>query len=77
MARVKLGQRRQITIPAEIARRLGLQPGEDLELVESYKTIILIPRRHIPKDQRWYYTDAWQRMMQEAWGIFLWVFAQR
>jgi len=62
MARVKLGQRRQITLPAEIARRLGLQPGEDLALVESHKTILLIPRRHIPKDQRWYYTAAWQRM---------------
>lgn len=66
MARVRLGARRQITIPAETIKRLGLKPGEELELVESQKTIVLVPRKHIPKDQRWYYTDEWQQMMQEA-----------
>lgn len=66
MARVKLGARRQITIPEETVKRLGLAAGEELELVESEKAIVLVPRKHIPKDQRWYYTDEWQRMMQEA-----------
>ncbi len=66
MARVKLSARRQITIPAETAKRLGLKAGEELELVESEKAIVLVPRKHIPKDQRWYYTDEWQKMMQEA-----------
>jgi AbrB family looped-hinge helix DNA binding protein len=66
MARVKLSARRQITIPAETAKRLGLKAGEELELVESEKAIVLVPRKHIPKDQQWYYTDEWQKMMQEA-----------
>lgn len=66
MARVKLNARRQITIPAEIAKRLGLKAGEELELVESEKALVLVPRKHIPKDQQWYYTDDWQKMMQEA-----------
>jgi antitoxin MazE len=66
MARVKLSARRQITIPAEITKRLGLKAGEELELVESERAIVLVPRKHIPKDQQWYYTDAWQQMMQEA-----------
>jgi antitoxin MazE len=66
MARVKLSARRQITLPAEITKRLGLKAGEELELVESEKAIVLVPRKHIPKDQRWYYTDEWQQMMQEA-----------
>src|ERR671924_1663917 len=66
MARVKLSSRRQITIPAETAKRLGLKAGEELELVESEKAIVLVPRKHIPKDQQWYYTDEWQKMMQEA-----------
>ena len=35
-------------------------------MVEHNKMILLVPRKHIPKDQEWYYTDAWQRMMQEA-----------
>jgi antitoxin PrlF len=66
MPTIKLGAKRQITIPAETAKRLGLKAGEELELVESEKAIVLIPRKHIPNDQRWYYTDEWQRMMQEA-----------
>lgn len=66
MPRVKLGTRHQITIPAETLKRLGLNAGEELELVEHEKMIVLVPRKHIPKDQRWYYTDTWQRMMQEA-----------
>jgi antitoxin MazE len=66
MARVKLNARRQITIPAEVTKRLGLKAGEELELVESEKTLVLVPRKHIPKDQQWYYTNEWQQMMQEA-----------
>ena len=66
MPRVKLGTRRQITIPKETIKRLGLTPGEDLELAESEELIVLVPRKRIPKDQKWYYTDEWQRMMREA-----------
>jgi antitoxin MazE len=66
MPTVKLGSKRQITIPAETIKRFGLKPGEELELVESEKVIVLVPRRDIPKDQHWYYTDEWQKMMQEA-----------
>ena len=70
MARVKLSKRRQITIPEKTVKRLGLRPGEELELVESEKTIVLVPRKHIPKDQQWYYTDEWQRMMREAFEAY-------
>jgi AbrB family looped-hinge helix DNA binding protein len=66
MPTVKLGAKRQITIPAETIQRLGLKPGEELELVETGKTIVLVPRKAIPKDQQWYYTETWQKMMQEA-----------
>jgi AbrB family looped-hinge helix DNA binding protein len=66
MPRVKIGSRRQITIPAKTLKRLGLAAGEELELVDNGKVITLVPRKHIPKDQQWYYTDTWQQMMQEA-----------
>jgi antitoxin MazE len=66
MPTVKLGSKRQITIPAETIKRFGLKPGEELELVENGKAIVLVPRKNIPEDQRWYYTDEWQQMMQEA-----------
>ena len=66
MPRVKIGTRHQVTIPAETLKRLGLAAGEELEVIEHNKMLVLVPAKHIPKDQRWYYTEAWQRMMQEA-----------
>ena len=66
MPRVKIGTRYQVTLPAETLKRLGLGAGEELEVVEHNKMILLVPRKHIPTDQEWYYTDAWQQMMQEA-----------
>jgi AbrB family looped-hinge helix DNA binding protein len=66
MPRVKIGTRHQVAIPAEILKRLGLSAGEELELIENDKMLMLVPAKHIPKDQQWYYTEEWQRMMQEA-----------
>jgi AbrB family looped-hinge helix DNA binding protein len=66
MPRVKIGTRHQVTLPAETLTRLGLEAGEELEVVEHNKMILLVPRKHIPKDQEWYYTEEWQRGMQEA-----------
>ncbi len=66
MPRVKLGARRQITIPAKTVKRLGLKAGEELELVDNGKVITLVPRKHIPKDQEWCYTEEWQSGMREA-----------
>ena len=66
MPRVKIDTRHQVTLPAETLKRLGLGTGEELEVVEHNKMILLVPRKLIPKDQEWYYTEAWQRMMQEA-----------
>ena len=66
MPRVKIGTRHQVTIPAETLKRLGLAAGEELEVIEHDKMLVLVPAKHIPTDQRWYYTEAWQRMMQEA-----------
>lgn len=66
MATVKLGARREIILPAAAVKRLGLMPGEELEVVGSEKAIVLIPRKCLPKDQAWYYTKEWQQMMEEA-----------
>ncbi|RMF88681.1 MAG: AbrB/MazE/SpoVT family DNA-binding domain-containing protein [Nitrospinota bacterium] len=40
MPRVKLGAGRQITIPAQTIKRLGIQIGEEIKVVETDKTII-------------------------------------
>ena len=58
MPHVKMGTQHQVTLSAETLKRLGLGAGEELQVVEHEKMILLVPRKHIPKDQEWYYTDA-------------------
>lgn len=66
MTTVKLGVHREITLPADAIKRLGITPGAEFELIEQDKMIVLVPRKYIPQDQQWYYTEEWQRMMREA-----------
>lgn len=63
---VLLNKRGQITLPTHALKRLGIHAGEELELVEEKKALVLVPRKKIPKSQAWYYTPEWQQMMQEA-----------
>ena len=54
-------------IPTQTLKRFGLAPGRELELKESRDGIVLTPlKKRIPKDQRWYHTPRWQKMMEEA-----------
>jgi AbrB family looped-hinge helix DNA binding protein len=66
MPRVQIGRRHQVTTPAEPLKRLGLAAGEELEVIEHDEMLVLVPAKHIPMDQGWYYIEAWQRMRQEA-----------
>lgn len=47
-------------------KRYGLTAGEELDLVEHKDMMVLVPSKRIPRDQRWYHTPRWQRMMREA-----------
>jgi bifunctional DNA-binding transcriptional regulator/antitoxin component of YhaV-PrlF toxin-antitoxin module len=64
--RVLLNKRRQITLPDRALRHLGIHAGEELELVEEKRALVIVPRKRAPKSQAWYYTPEWQRMMREA-----------
>ena len=65
-SKIKIGLHRQITIPTNTMKRLGLVAGVELDVVEHKKAIILVPRTSIPNDQRWYHTKTWQKMMRGA-----------
>ena len=65
-SKIKIGLRRQITIPVNTMKRFGLIAGAELDMVEHKEAIVLVPRTHIPKDQEWYHTKTWQKMMREA-----------
>ena len=66
MKTVKLGQYQEVRLPEEITRRLKLRRGSRLAVISSGEGVYLVPLRRIPKDQRYFYTDAWQEMEREA-----------
>jgi len=67
MPRVNLTAKRQVTLPKELVAQLRLKPGETLEVYATDDLgIVLIPTKKIPKDQRWFWTEAWQRRYREA-----------
>lgn len=62
----RVGPKNQITIPAEVVKRLGLKAGDYLEVEVRDDTLQLVPQRLIPRDQAWYWTKEWQAMEREA-----------
>jgi AbrB family looped-hinge helix DNA binding protein len=50
VTRVGVGQRRQITLPAEVCERLGVRAGDELDLMLDGESIVL--RRETTTTQR-------------------------
>lgn len=65
---VAVQRRGVISLPPEIRRRHHLdEPGAQVEFVERDDGVIeLRPQAAIPVDQRWFWTERWQRMEREA-----------
>ena len=57
---VELKQKSQVTIPAEFARKLNLATGDKLEVEMVEGRLVLTPVVVVPRDQAWFYTQAWQ-----------------
>jgi bifunctional DNA-binding transcriptional regulator/antitoxin component of YhaV-PrlF toxin-antitoxin module len=57
-----------LTLPAEFRRRHRLdEPGAQVSLVETDDgRIELIPLVAIPADQRWFWTERWQKLEREV-----------
>ena len=66
MASTRIGPKHQITIPREAFERLGLQPGDFLEVQVHGDTLYLVPQKLIPRDQAWFWTQEWQEREREA-----------
>ncbi|HEV8385553.1 MAG TPA: AbrB/MazE/SpoVT family DNA-binding domain-containing protein [Candidatus Acidoferrales bacterium] len=65
-ARIRVGAKRQVTLPREITRKLRLNEGDDLEVRIQDDRIELVPLALIPRDQLWFWTPEWQAMEREA-----------
>ncbi len=66
MAIARIGPKHQITIPAEVVKRLGLKKGDLLQVEVGEDVIRLVPQKLIPRDQAWFWTKEWQEMEREA-----------
>lgn len=63
---VRLGAKRQITLPRAATSRLRLREGDVLELRLREDGIELVPMALIPRNQLWYWTPEWQAKEREA-----------
>jgi AbrB family looped-hinge helix DNA binding protein len=64
---IKIGSKNKITIPSEIFKTLDLKQGDFLEaLITEDKSILLVPKSLVPKDQNWFWTKEWQKKEHEA-----------
>ncbi|HKZ50831.1 MAG TPA: AbrB/MazE/SpoVT family DNA-binding domain-containing protein [Dehalococcoidia bacterium] len=66
MPTTRIGPKHQITIPREAFDRLGLQPGDHLEVQVRGGALYLVPQKLIPRDQAWFWSREWQQREQEA-----------
>ncbi len=66
MLTTRISPKKQITIPSEIFRGLGLEIGDYLQAIIEGGKIVFSPQKMIPKDQAWFWTKQWQEMEKEA-----------
>jgi AbrB family looped-hinge helix DNA binding protein len=58
--RIRLGAKRQLTLPRRAVAKLKLRAGDHFELRIEDGRIELIPLAMIPRDQLWFWTPEWQ-----------------
>ena len=65
---VVMQSRGVIALPASLRKRFHLdEPGAQVEVVERADGVIeLRPHVAVPADQRWFWTERWQRMEREV-----------
>jgi AbrB family looped-hinge helix DNA binding protein len=57
---VEIKQKSQVTIPAELLRKMNLKTGDKLEIEEIDGRLVITPVAVIPRDQLWLYSSSWQ-----------------
>ena len=66
MTLTRIGPKHQITIPQDAFNRLGLKPGDYLEVEVRGEALYLVPQNLIPRDQAWFWSREWRGKEQEA-----------
>lgn len=66
MPTVKVGTRRDVRLPEETVRALRLRKGTKLDVHVAGDVVFLVPASRVPKEQRYFWTEEWQKKEQEA-----------
>ena len=56
----------QVTLPASVRRKLGIEEGDLVEVVVEDEKAVLVPKKIIDKSQAYFWTKEWQEAEREA-----------
>ncbi|MBU4483262.1 MAG: AbrB/MazE/SpoVT family DNA-binding domain-containing protein [Actinomycetia bacterium] len=62
----KLRERSQVTLPAEIVKKLDLKAGDNLEITLEDDKIVIKPVLIIDRSQSWFWSKDWQAKEKEV-----------
>mgnify|MGYP001092775279 CR=1 FL=1 len=62
----KVTRHGQITLPASVRKKLGIEEGDLVEVEAMDETVVLIPKRLVDKNQAYFWTQEWQEAEREA-----------
>lgn len=63
---VQIKKRHVITLGQEVRKELNLGEGDILDVSVEDGKIVLEPKKLIPADQQWFWTEEWQASEREA-----------
>lgn len=66
MSLVKVKNKYQIVIPEDVRKRLKVDIGDTLEIVEKDGALVIKPVMIIEKSQAYFWTDEWQKGEKES-----------
>lgn len=66
MARSRLRERGQVTLPGEVREALHVTEGDDIEFEVTANGVLMRGLKMIPASQAWFWSASWQAGEQEA-----------
>ena len=66
MPTTKVTRHGQITLPASVRERLGIEEGDLVEIDVEDEKAVLIPKRLVDKSQAYFWARRWQKGEKES-----------
>jgi len=62
----KVTRHGQVTLPASVRRKLGIEEGDLIEVLVEDDKAVLLPKKIVDKSQVYFWTKEWQEAEKEA-----------